>query len=226
MSRFKKRFQGLYWRQLFVTAGMVLLTLALLGASFFSLSYNYVRQQRSEELLVRAKTVASLSAHYLQNNRFLNEDEFQKLASFAASVSDVDFLICDTDGNGCLESFCVWDTGEDGSTRFFGAPDAWGSDTPPYGQAKLPNESMDVMAYCYDGRVTLSEIAAILGNGEEKKWRDGAETVRRTLNSYLWREEKGALYDRDCDNNFLDTLIHNNLRVMYHGAYEYDKAIL
>ena len=131
----------------------------------------------------------------------------------------------DTDGNGCLESFCVWDTGEDGSTRFFGAPDAWGSDTPPYGQAKLPYESMDVMAYCYDGRVTLSEIAAILGNGEEKKWRDGAETVRRTLNSYLWREEKGALYDRDCDNNFLDTLIHNNLRVMYHGAYEYDKAM-
>ena len=49
--------------------------------------------------------------------------------------------------------------------------------------------------------------------------------VRKTLNSYLWREEKGALYDRDCDNNFLDTLIHNNLRVMYHGAYEYDKAM-
>ena len=103
-KKIRSRFQGLYWRQLFVTAGMVLLTLALLGASFFSLSYNYVRQQRSEELLVRAKTVASLSAHYLQNNRFLNEDEFQKLASFAASVSDVDFLICDTDGNVLLST--------------------------------------------------------------------------------------------------------------------------
>lgn len=130
----------------------------------------------------------------------------------------------DTDGNGCLESFCVWDTGEDTSTRFFGGPDAWGSDEPPYGQAKFPYESMDIMAYSYDGRVTLAEIAAILGNGEEAKWRSGAEAVKKTLNSYLWWEEKGALYDRDCDNNFLDTLIHNNLRVMYHGAYEKEKA--
>lgn len=131
----------------------------------------------------------------------------------------------DTDGNGCLESFCVWDTGEDGSTRFLGGPNAWSSDTPPYGEAKLPYESMDMMAYCYDGRVTLSEISAILDNGEKKKWRDGADKVKSTLNSYLWREDKGALYDRDCNNDFLDTLIHNNLRVMYHGAYDYDKAM-
>ena len=34
------RIRGLYWRQMFVTAGMVMLTLMLLGASFFSLSYN------------------------------------------------------------------------------------------------------------------------------------------------------------------------------------------
>ena len=43
MKRFRERTQSLYWRQLFVTAGMVLLTLCLLGASFFSLSYNYAR---------------------------------------------------------------------------------------------------------------------------------------------------------------------------------------
>ena len=34
------RIRGLYWRKMFVTAGMVMLTLMLLGASFFSLSYN------------------------------------------------------------------------------------------------------------------------------------------------------------------------------------------
>ena len=44
-----RRFQGLYWRQLFVTAGMVLLTLCLLGVSFFSLSYNYARSREVEE---------------------------------------------------------------------------------------------------------------------------------------------------------------------------------
>ena len=40
MKRLKRQFQGLYWRQLYVTAGTVMLTLLLLGASFFALSYN------------------------------------------------------------------------------------------------------------------------------------------------------------------------------------------
>ena len=98
-EKISRRFEGLYWRQLSVTAGMVLLTLALLGASFFSLSYNYAHQQRSEDLQAKASMVAGLCASYLQSNHFLNEEEFQKLASFAASVSDLDFLICDTNGN-------------------------------------------------------------------------------------------------------------------------------
>ena len=38
MKKQYKRFRGLYWQQLFITAGMVMLTLILLGASFFSLS--------------------------------------------------------------------------------------------------------------------------------------------------------------------------------------------
>ena len=41
MKKLKRQFQGLYWRQLLVTAGTVMLTLFLLGASFFTLSYNY-----------------------------------------------------------------------------------------------------------------------------------------------------------------------------------------
>ena len=42
-KRMHNKFRGLYWRQMFVTVGMVLLTLFLLGVSFFSLSYNYAR---------------------------------------------------------------------------------------------------------------------------------------------------------------------------------------
>ena len=37
MTRLKERFRGLYWRQMLVTMGTVLLTLALLGASFCAL---------------------------------------------------------------------------------------------------------------------------------------------------------------------------------------------
>jgi len=36
MKALKNRFRGLYWRQMHVTVGMVLLTLGLLGASFFA----------------------------------------------------------------------------------------------------------------------------------------------------------------------------------------------
>ena len=50
MKQLRKRFRGLYWRQMFVVVGMVLLTLSLLGASFFALSYNYARNQKTAEI--------------------------------------------------------------------------------------------------------------------------------------------------------------------------------
>ena len=96
MKTLKKRFRGLYWRQLFVTAGMVMLTLFLLGASFFSLSYNYARSQKSEELGEKAQMVAQIAAGYLRTGQ---EDDLRQLATFAATVSEVDFLICDTEGH-------------------------------------------------------------------------------------------------------------------------------
>ena len=103
-KKIRSRFQGLYWRQLFVTAGMVMLTLLLLGASFFSLSYNYARSQRSEELVSKAQIMAQLSVSYLETGRDMtmeelrNDRDFQRLATFAATVSDVQFMICDTQG--------------------------------------------------------------------------------------------------------------------------------
>ncbi len=110
MKRIRNRFQGSYWRQLSVTAGMVMLTLLLLGASFFSLSYNYAREQKSEEIQSRARVMSQLSVSYLENGRYLDIDElrddpdFQRLASFAAVVSDVHFMICDTEGHVLLST--------------------------------------------------------------------------------------------------------------------------
>ena len=75
MKKFSQRFQGLYWRQLFMTTGTVLLTLFLLGASFFLLSYNYARQERTEELKIRATVVARLSAAYLRDSRFASQKD-------------------------------------------------------------------------------------------------------------------------------------------------------
>lgn len=104
------RTQSLYWRQLFVTAGMVLLTLCLLGASFFSLSYNYARSQQGEEIAAKARVMSQLSLSYLESGRYMdiedlqNDLDFQRLASFAAIVSDVHFLVCDTEGQVLLST--------------------------------------------------------------------------------------------------------------------------
>ena len=68
-KRMHNKFRGLYWRQMFVTVGMVLLTLFLLGVSFFSLSYNYARGQENGELAAQAQVVGQLSASYLENGR-------------------------------------------------------------------------------------------------------------------------------------------------------------
>ena len=105
MKQKLRRFRGLYWRQMFVTAGMVLLTLLLLGASFFSLSYNYARGQKSEEIMAKARVMSQLSINYLENGRYMDiedlrsDPDFQQLATFAAIVSDVHFMICDTEGH-------------------------------------------------------------------------------------------------------------------------------
>ena len=109
MSRFH-RFQGLYWRQMFITVGMVLLTLMLLGASFGSLSYNYARSQKSGEIRTKAVVMSQLSVNYLDSGRFLtieelqNDRDFRQLASFAATVSDVHFMICDREGHVLLST--------------------------------------------------------------------------------------------------------------------------
>lgn len=99
----------------------------------------------------------------------------------------------DPAGTGCLQSWCVWDTGEDNGVRFGKACDSWSGETPPCFE-RMPFYSMDVMSYSYDGRKTLARISELLGNGEEAMWREKAEYVRRRLREYLWREEKGALY--------------------------------
>ena len=105
MSKFRKRFQEIYWQQLLVTIGMVFLTLLLLGASFFSLSYHYTRSQNMENIRSKAVVMSQLSVSYLENGRYKNMEELQgdpdvqKLASFAAMVSDAQFMICDTEGH-------------------------------------------------------------------------------------------------------------------------------
>ncbi len=149
----------------------------------------------------------------------------------------------DSNGDGILETWCVWDTGEDGSTRLNTrqAPYRWPFDFPPNpkqvehpgrywsklpepSQVLVPFASMDVMSYSYDGRNTLAKIARELGNGRAAFWEKQADEVRRRLIEGLWDPSRHACFDRDRHNKQLDELIHNNLRVMYHGAFTQSMA--
>ena len=82
----------------------------LLGTVFFSLSYNYARGQKTDELLERAQVVSRLSVRYLESGRYLTMEElrqdqvFQQLAATAAMISDMDILVCDEEGHVLLST--------------------------------------------------------------------------------------------------------------------------
>lgn len=96
MQFLKNRFRGIYWQQLFVAVGLVMLTMFLLGASFTSLSYNFIYNQNAQDMQMKAQVMAQLSATYLEEGS--DQSDLRQLATFAASVSDVDFFVCNEEG--------------------------------------------------------------------------------------------------------------------------------
>ena len=131
----------------------------------------------------------------------------------------------DSDGDGCLETWCQYDTGEDHAMRYRDAPLNWPSDVPPQGETAVPIASMDFMGYSYASRATLSRICRISGHEDEAvTWQRRADDVLDRMRDYLWDDERGAYFDRDRHNKVLPELIHNTLRTMYWGAITPDMA--
>ena len=102
-----KRFRSLYWQQFFLTAGMVLMTMLLLGTSFFALSRSQTLSEKRGEMLDRARLIARLSAEYLETGEDDapgRRDTLRTLAGVASLISDVDFLICGASGQVLMTS--------------------------------------------------------------------------------------------------------------------------
>lgn len=122
----------------------------------------------------------------------------------------------DSDGDGCLETWCKYDTGEDNAMRYGDAPDGWTEEMPPENCQAVPIASIDIMSFSYSARETLSEISLIMGNTERAEcWRKKAQAVQDKISSYLWNEERGACLDRDRFHQVMPVMMHNSLRAMY-----------
>lgn len=150
---------------------------------------------------------------------YLGGKDAEYLAQLAKTLEAFDaylWRVRDSDGDGCLETWCKYDTGEDHAMRYADAPDPWEEETPPQGCTAVPIASMDVMSYSYACRETLAEIARISGDAEaQAQWAAKAKAVQDKMVSYLWDDARGAMFDRDKNHNQMLTLIHNTLRCMY-----------
>ena len=89
-----QKYKTIYWQNFSLTAGTVMLTLAFLGASFFALSYAYFVEERTDEMRDKCAVVSATISSYMDGDL----RDMRELASVAASMTDVDFLICDTEG--------------------------------------------------------------------------------------------------------------------------------
>lgn len=170
---------------------------------------------------------AALKLYYLSGK---DEDYLEALYT---SLEDYDGYLWkyrDSDGDGCLETWCVWDTGEDNFTvhELNGINPlengAYGGETAPEGYGNLPYESPQYMAYSYACRDVLSKISKLLNNGKENEWSEKAQAVRSKLKSYLWDDEKKACYARDKDNEMIYCITQENIKCMYEGIFDQEMA--
>lgn len=104
ITRFRRRFDSLYWQQFLLTAGMVLLTLLLLGVSFYALSYNDTVSERRSEMRQHAELIAKMSGDYLASDGQTASPSLQNLIALAAGLTKADFLLCNDQGYALLTS--------------------------------------------------------------------------------------------------------------------------
>lgn len=163
----------------------------------------------------------ALDVYYLTGKRreYL-EELYRTLIHFDTYL----WKVRDSDGDGCVETWCRYDTGEDKARRYGDAPDAWTAEYPAASDT-VPIASMDIMSFSYSARAVSAEAARLLGREEDAAdWQRKARSVARKIREYLWSEKKQALYDRDKHHRQMPVLIHNTLRAMYWGSVSQEMA--
>ena len=174
----KTRFSSIYWQQFSLIAGVVLLTLLLLGASFYALSYNYLVGEKRDEMKMRAQLIVQLTSDYIMAN---GEDEAQnsglsRMAGVASMMTEVNFLICDENGQALLTTD---DTLAGRSIRLPGeitdkilnSVDGFEGYTTLSGLYKLRQFAVGLPVKTSDGQVAGMVLAMIDGSQLMRLWR-------------------------------------------------------
>ena len=95
-GRLSRRLRTIYWQTFLSTSAVVALTLFLLGASFFALTYTYTGNRREADMRAKAEVVSRMVSAYVASGSL---SDMRELATFASSVTEEDFLVCNLQGS-------------------------------------------------------------------------------------------------------------------------------
>ena len=90
--------KSLYKRQFLITAGMILVSFALLGTAFFTLSYQYTIRQTRESMESNANYMANFTAKARALGVGVEDEVYLTMMATIAQISDAVVLITEADG--------------------------------------------------------------------------------------------------------------------------------
>ena len=90
--------KSLYKRQFALTAGMILISFALLGTSFFTLSYQYTIRQTRDSMERNADYVANFTASARSLGVSVEDEVYLAMITTIARISNAVVLITEADG--------------------------------------------------------------------------------------------------------------------------------
>ncbi len=90
--------KSLYKRQFILTAGMILISFALLGTAFFTLSYQYTLQQTKDSMERNANYVANFTSSVRSIGYGVEDEVYITMVATIARISDAVVLITESDG--------------------------------------------------------------------------------------------------------------------------------
>lgn len=96
--------KSLYKRQFVMMAGMILVSFALLGAAFITLSYRYTVQEKRDSMERNADYIAAFTSAMYSSGFNVRDDGYQVYVSSIARISDAYVLVTAADGQVILSA--------------------------------------------------------------------------------------------------------------------------